>query len=150
LLRIGGARADGRTDDNAREECVVPAAQPARNTLQKLRYNNNQRRNMKEYNFSDLANSAEIEEKAVEFDQIVGRLLQCMIVKQVAENLDRYFKEISMNFEKMTSFEQKEAKLVILEMMKVACNEFHIKNKSGIEMKTQLALPAEGGLTALI
>jgi len=92
---------------------------------------------VREYNFSDLANSTEIEEKPEEFGQIVGRLLQCMIEKQVAENLDRYFKEISLNFEKMTSGERKKAELVILGMMKVAWNKFYIKNKSGIEaMKT--------------
>ena len=65
---------------------------------------------MREYNFSDLANSTEIEENPEEFGQIVGRLLQCMIEKQVAENLDRYFKEISLNFEKMTSFERKKSR----------------------------------------
>ena len=92
---------------------------------------------MREYNFSDLANSTEIEENPEEFGQMVGRLLQCMIEKQVAENLDRYFKEISLNFEKMTSFERKKAELVILGMMKVAWNKFYIKNNSGIEaMKT--------------
>ena len=117
--------------------CSSGGAVGAEYASEPLGYNNDQRRTVREYNFSDLANSTEIEEKPEEFGQMVGRLLQCMIEKQVAENLDRYFKEISLNFEKMTSFERKKAELVILGMMKVAWNKFYIKNKSGIEaMKT--------------
>src|SRR5437867_11921970 len=104
--------------------CSSGGAVGAEYASEPLGYNNNQRRTVRAYNFSDLANSTEIEEKPEEFGQMVGRLLQCMIEKQVGENLDRYFKEISLNFEKINLFEPKKTEAVHLGQIKDVWNRF--------------------------
>ena len=63
---------------------------------------------------------------------IPERLLQMAVEKQVSERLGTIGRELTKG---MTEADAKEAKLMILEMVRNACGEFYTKMKTRIESK---------------
>lgn len=67
--------------------------------------------------------------------QIPERLLYAAISKQVSERLGTIGNEIGEFTKGMSEADAKEAKLMVLEMVRTACGEFYTKMKSRIEGK---------------
>jgi hypothetical protein len=66
---------------------------------------------------------------------IPERLLQAAVSKQVSERLGSIGNEIGDFTKGMTEADAKEAKLMILEMVRAACGEFYTKMKTRIESR---------------
>lgn len=66
---------------------------------------------------------------------IPERLLQAVVSKQVSEKLGSIGNELGEFTKGMTEADTKEARLMVLEMVRNACSDFYTKMKTRIESK---------------